>query len=235
VGKRLAEIRKEVDDSGMSFVSYMKRNLEDDVYEFLLKLARNTPVYVFSGIIRNFFLNNNEVRDLDLVIEDNVNIVELFHDFEIKRNSFGGYKIVVGNTNVDLWHLENTWAINYQLMLPYELYRYIPSTAFFNFSAVIFNFNERKFLCNNPFLSFLNTKKINYVYKPNANYALCVVNSLYYVDKYNLGIEDKLVRYLKELRKKNLDYSEIQIKHFGKIIYSDELIKARIDKLKLSR
>ena len=38
--------------------------------EILNAISRKTEVYVFSGIIRNFFLGESSFRDLDIVVGD---------------------------------------------------------------------------------------------------------------------------------------------------------------------
>lgn len=239
MGKKLAEIEEIVNESTIEFLEYIRRNVDAEVYGFLLKLSEKTNLYIFSGVIRNFFLGINDVRDLDVVIEQNIDIKDLFgNDFPIRLNSFGGYKIDINNVNVDLWLLEKTWAIQYQKRLDIELdslHKFIPSTAFFNFSAILYSFNEHKFYYKNDFLRFIRDKEINYVYKPNANYSLCVVNSLYYADKYNLKIAGKLKRFLIQLYKTKLNYTDIQLKHFGEILYTDEEIKQRISNFKIEK
>ena len=209
MGKKLVEIQKIVEDSPTGFLEYIKRNVSVEVYDFLLRLSEITDVYIFSGVIRNFFLQKEEIRDLDIVIKDDVDIESVVNNsISLKHNSFGGYKINMSEINIDLWTLEKTWAVQYQKRLELDdevdnLHRFIPSTAFFNFSAILFSLNEKKFYYKNDFLSFLSNREINYVYIPNANYSLCVVNSLYYADKYKLKIADKLKRFLIQLYKPN--------------------------------
>ena len=79
------------------------------------------------------------------------------------------------------------------------------------------------------FLRFLRDKKMDVVYKPNANYPLCVINTLYYSEKYNLKINENLKDYILFLHSKNnFDYENAQMKHFGKIIYTYEEIVKKI-------
>lgn len=233
MGKRLVDIKKDVDNSRLLFLEYLKSNLDDDIWGLLCDLSQYTDVYIFSGIIRNFFLKKTEFRDLDLIINKTIDVEKILKLLNIKfrLNSFGGYKLNINNINIDLWYLEDTWALKQQGTIDFELYKYIPSTAFFNFSAIIYSLREKQFYCKNHFLSFLRERKINYVYKPNANYALCIINSFYYSEKYNLKLAVKLKSYLTQLHRKKLDYAEIQLKHFGEILYSDEDISNKIKDL----
>ncbi len=235
MAKRLIDIKKEIDESGVAFKSHIKETLNKKVFELIDNLSQASQVYVFSGIIRNFFLRIEDYRDVDLFIDGDLDIKSLIQNYDYRINSFGGYKITIDNTNVDLWFLKDTWALkNSQGVLDIELAKHIPNTAFFNFSSIMFSFNENKFYYTNHFVSFIQNKKINLVFKPNANYALCVVNSFYYSDKFKLQLTDKLKRHLKLLHKTNADkYEDIQVKHFGKVTYTNETIDKRIKELEI--
>lgn len=236
MAKRLDKILDEVNASGDHFSAYLQKNLSSEVLLFLQKLRGATNILIFSGVIRNFFLGIDEIRDLDIVINDDLELDNVFNNYNVRKNSFGGYKFTVDNITVDVWAIEKTWAIQYQKNLTFQdLEKYIPSTAFFNFSAIVYSFKEKKFYCSSEFLSFIRDKEINYVYKPNSNYALCVVNTLYYVNEYNLKVADKLVNFLKVLYKKKLNYYDAQVKHFGKVLYTDEQIKSWIDNLNVRK
>lgn len=190
------------------------------------KAIENVDIYVFSGVIRNYFLNRHELRDIDFVVEDFSKIREFVEDYEFRENSFGGYKIKIGDIDVDLWETKNTWAFKYQNEIDYKLFRAIPNTSFFNFSSVIYHLNRKEFILNEDFLKFLSKKELEISFYPNPNHQLCLINTLYYSEKYRLTIGIKLKSFLKKQSAKiDSNYAEVQIKHFGKIIYTrDELI-----------
>lgn len=230
MAKKLADIRVEVESSADKFYEYLGKVLDKDTISIVYNISKLTNLYIFSGVIRNFFLNVHEIRDFDIVLEKEIDVKQFFKASKIKENSFGGYKIQIGKTRIDLWYLRNTWAIK-QYGRPFDipLEKYIPYTAFFNFSAIVFSFNEKKFYCHDAFLAFIRDKKINYLYEPNANTTLCIVNTLYYSDKYNLQIDNKLKRYVIRMFKSGeRDYEVVQKKHFGKIIYPDKDILKRV-------
>ncbi len=233
MAKRLIDINRDIEAQGIVFKSHIEKTLNQSVFELINKLSQASQVYVFSGIIRNFFLKIEDYRDVDLFIDGEIKIEPLIKNFNYRINSFGGYKITIDNTNVDLWFLKDTWALkNSQSVMDIELAKYIPKTAFFNFSSIIFSFYENKFYYTKHFASFIQNKKINLVFKPNANYALCVVNSFYYSDKFKLQLAGKLKRHLKFLHKTNAgNYEETQLKHFGKVYYTNEQINKKIEQL----
>lgn len=61
--------------------------------EILNAISRKTEVYVFSGIIRNFFLGESSFRDLDIVVGDVECVIDTINavdsDVEFRINSFG--------------------------------------------------------------------------------------------------------------------------------------------------
>ncbi len=230
MAKKLADIRQTIDTVEITFKSHLEKTLDKSVFDLLDTLSHTSQVYIFSGIIRNYFLKVEDYRDIDIFIEGKIDIERVIKKFKYRKNSFGGYKITVGKTNIDLWFLHDTWALNNsQGAFEFELAKYIPNTAFFNFSSIMFSFNESKFYYTKYFTRFLRDKKIDLVYKPNANYALCVVNSFYYSDKFKLKLTNKLKSHLKILHKVNADkYEETQVKHFGKVYYTRESIDKRI-------
>lgn len=230
MAKKLSDISEQVESSTFPFLEYLRKNIDSEILTIINSISEKTSVFIFSGVIRNFFLGINEVRDIDLVLKNAVDIHAYFDGFTIKKNSFGGYKISKKGLNIDLWILENTWALkHHQKSLDFDLELYIPSTAFFNFSAIVFSVNEMKFHKTKHFLRFLRDRQIDVVYKPNANYSLCIVNSFYYSDKFHLRISSHLKKHLFYLYKyyKN-DIESTQLKHFGKILYSSNEISIRI-------
>lgn len=233
MGKKLIDIKQRIESAEMIFKNHLANTLDKNVFEFLVNLSKTCEVYIFSGIIRNYFLKISEYRDVDVFIEGEVDIESMIKKFQYRKNSFGGYKIQVNDINIDLWFLQDTWALkNSQGSFEFDLAKYIPKTAFFNFSSIVFSFNENKFYYTKFFARFLRDKKIDLVFKPNANYALCVVNSFYYSDKFKLNLAEKLKTHIKQLNKSNADkYEETQLKHFGKIYYTKKEIEKRISQL----
>jgi len=225
-----------VESSAGSFIHYLNINVDERTIDILHQIAKKSTVYIFSGVIRNFFLGLKDVRDVDIVLSGEVDIESYFYDYNIRRNSFGGYKLSKEGISLDIWILGKSWAFQNQKILDFEIDKYMPSTAFFNFSSILFNLNESRFFYTKHFLRFIRDKKIDVVYKPNANYELCTINSFYYSDKYGLKLSENLKMHLFYLHKTNLiNYENVQLKHFGKVLYSNSTIQNRIDSLKEER
>lgn len=230
MGKKLSDIKELIEASRFAFYEYLLQTEDKMVMNLIHDISSQTRVFIFSGVIRNFFLGEKNNRDIDIILEKEIDIPAIFVGAEIKRNSFGGYKIVCNNTTIDLWYLENTWAFKNEPLLNFDLEIRVPGTAFFNFSSIIFSFNDKCFYYDNEFVKFLRDQEIDVVNTKNPNYKLCVVNTFYYSDKYQLKIKKRLKAFIVDLYQKlDKDYTEVQLKHFGKIMYPNEIIEHRME------
>ncbi|MGX7685571.1 hypothetical protein ACWA1C_00290 [Flectobacillus roseus] len=229
MAKKLSKIQEEIEASALSFKSYLERALDGEILSLFQQFCREGEVFLFSGVIRNFFLKTYLVRDLDIVINGDVNVEKLLENYTYKKNSFGGYKVTIAGKNIDIWFLKNTWALNYQINLNYELEKFIPLTSFFNFSSIVYDFNKSEFYVSTHFCRFLRDKRIDLVFAPNANLPLCLINSIYYSKRLKMPIAKKLSGHLtniyNRLKKNNISFDESQIKHFGKVLYTKEEIE----------
>lgn len=228
--KKLIKFKNKVDASSDAFFKHLDGIFEDDVKIALNAVQENTNVYLFSGLIRNYFLGIDDHRDIDVVLQKEVDVNAIFRKWEIRRNSFGGYKIFFESGPMDLWFMKDTWAFQNSVnTLNFQIEENIPNTAFFNFSSIIFCVNRKKFYYTEHFLKFLKDRKIDYVEKANANRGLCVVNTFFYADKFNLRIEPRLLDLVRDFDRRNdFDYKEIQLKHFGKVLFNDNEIENRL-------
>ena len=205
----------------MSFRRYLKDFLlTEESWRLLLDISNQTDVYIFSGVIRNFLLGYAYNRDLDIVVKniDNLNLSGINkREIQIKRNSFGGYKLKIGMLNIDAWDIDKTWGIQ-QMRLrstPYSLIK----TAFFNFSAITYDFNKSKFIYDRCFVDFYRTHAMNVQYKDNPNIPLCILNTFYYASKYLFSIKYDLCKWIVNNYSNDFDYEGVQLKHFNCVIF----------------
>ena len=130
-----------------------------------------------------------------------------------------------------MWSLQNTWGIvmDNKSLSPESLLE----TSFFNFSAIVYDYNNEIFIVGKPFLKFLNTHILDIVYEKNPKPELCIVNTLYYREKFGFEIGEKLSKWLVREYYSNpqLEYNIIQQNHFGKILYSKRKIINFINQL----
>lgn len=212
------------------FLEYLREKIGVKPFQFLMDLSSISEVLIFSGVLRNYFINyNGPVRDFDIVVRGNEFSIERFlANLEYTKNSFGGYKILVDSLTIDIWHIEKTWAytnkkVDLQLFNDYNL----PNTAFFNFSSVVFDFNNLKFIYSSSFEHFLETMEIDLVLEENPMPHLCIVNTIYYMRKFHLNISKRLKNYIVQHFNQYTeeDYCDIQIKHFKEVKFSYPYLK----------
>ncbi len=231
--KSLFKYSEKIEESGIPFYNYLEEVLDRDLFGRILEISRLSNIYIFSGVIRDYFIQSKGIRDIDVVVDSDIvnEIPQIFSDSNIRKNSYGGYKIDFKGIYVDLWHLEDTWTLKAVPVL-FEFVEYMPKTAFFNFSSIVYDFNKKQFYYTVDFLKFLKNKRLDYVNELNPNHELCIVNTFYYSERFNL----KIAKRLKELIAKwdartRKDYKDVQLKHFGKVLYSDRELETRLEHL----
>lgn len=232
-----------INSKSSDFWKLLQHSVNTKVLGFIDSLNNNSDLYVFSGVIRNYFLKRNliGIRDLDLLIDDQSgNAIDLLlanGAYKYKKNSFGGFKIVFEDFIIDVWYLKNTWGLKH-INLPFDnnFINAIIDTPFFNFSSIVFSIKKQKFIFNNYFIDFLKTKQLKIVLKENPNVALCIINTIYYSRRYKLSISYELKHYLiYEYNRIKIDFKKIQIKHFGCVMYSNDELSEYIKKLSYSK
>lgn len=153
--------------------------LDEDGWQALNILSNHDHVYVLSGVIRDFLTGNYDgSRDFDIVLRHgnfrDYEIMRFLRKSERNKNSFGGVKIRHFNEIVDIWKMSDTWGLKKQnLELTPES---LINTVFFNFSAIVYDFNNRKFIFDDRFCRFLQTHTMDVVYPENPNIPLCLAN-----------------------------------------------------------
>lgn len=223
-----------IDSQARFFKFYLQECLSYEMREILNAISRKTEVYVFSGIIRNFFLGESSFRDLDIVVGDVECVIDTINavdsEVEFRVNSFGGVKVKIQNLIIDLWGLENTWGIRKEKMelTPQSLLK----TAFFNFSGIVFDYNKSQFYYDDAFVHFLENRMMDVVYTKNPNIPLCIINSCYYRENYGFGLSRRLCywifinhTFLASDKKCEEIFNDVQRHHFAKVVISYEQIR----------
>lgn len=214
-----------------SFGLYVDNILyENDAKALVDCVASQVPVYIFSGVIRNFLLGYLSNRDIDFVALDSQKIViplSLLRSVSIRKNKFDGYKLTIGNLTIDCWDVSKTWGILQEGMKnnAYSLM----NTAFFNFSSIVYDYNNKRFLISEDFCEFYSTHIMEVVYTKNPRVETCIVNTLYYADFFGFSIGKSLRKWVVRNYRESLDFGDAQMSRFQSVVYSNEIIKAFAD------
>lgn len=220
--------RISIQSQSASFRLYVDNLLmHNSAKELVDYVAQQVPIYVFSGLIRNFLLGYLNNRDIDFVLLDTPHLklpYSLLRDVYIKKNKFGGYKLLTDDLTIDVWTIERTWGILEERMR--ASVNSLIDTAFFNFSAIAYDYHNSKFIISDEFEKFYATHVMEVVYERNPQKDTCIVNALYYADKYEFIIGNSLRKWIVKYYNGDYDYKAAQESRFQKILYSDSLIKA---------
>lgn len=220
--------RRLIQVQAASFGLFLDNILAENKAKDLVNCVSNqVPLYVFSGIIRNFLLGYLNNRDIDFVVVDTfkVNIpLSLLRNVSLSKNKFNGYKLVSNNLTIDWWDIERTWGILQEGMKG-TVYSLL-NTAFFNFSAIAYDYNKRRFIISEEFCKFFSTHTMEIVYAKNPRIDTCIINALYYADYYEFTIGNSLRKWIVKNYRENLDFERAQLSRYQKVIYSNEIIHA---------
>ena len=206
--------------------------------EFINKLLSSGDVYIFGGVIRDFFLDSNgsmqDHRDIDLVSTGSIsNIENYLLPLTIRKTRFGGYALRLEEKHIDLWELKRTWAIEHQPRFEFILDEVLPATSFFNITAIVFSLEKKKFFYRKEFEKGIGKRTLDIVYEPNPFPELCIVKSIEYIRKYGLTISQKLRRYiLKNIERVSNKLIPIQLSHYGRVWYDEATIKQFFEVIK---
>ncbi|QQQ70355.1 hypothetical protein [Chryseobacterium indologenes] len=221
-------------DKEKKFKIYLNNLLDHQIRTFIDDLMDHFVVYLFSGVIRNYFLNTyDRPNDLDLVLKmpNDVNFLEgiLKNYGDYRRNTFGGYKIFIDNLPIDIWFIEDTWAIaNNHIAIRHNIEDSLLHSTFFNFSSIIYDLGNDEFIGDKLFHDFLESREMDIVLENNPNKILCILKIKHYSEKYRISLSSTVINYYirnfysytKE------EYIKAQKKHFGNVIYEyQQLLK----------
>ena len=226
-----------IGNQASAFQCYIDNVLhENEMFDFFDFFSSQTDVYVFSGVIRDFLLGYNqygENRDYDFVIRHFNDITfprGLINGSACERNKFGGIKIVKGRSCFDVWGLEDTWGIVNKGEKDPDVFSLLQST-FFNFSSIVFDYKNSKFIIGDDFCKFYQTKSMDVVYKTNPYKESCIVSAFYYANRYDLIIGSRLKKWIVNNYSKQNDYQSVQIKRFGRVVYNNKEIEYLVGSL----
>lgn len=232
-----SSIARIIDEQNLSFGYFLKTYLLNErSWDVIQEIVKRSDIYVFSGIIRDFLTGSySGVRDLDFVLTEKGQINRLL-DWLIKKelvqihfNQFNGIKMKLGDYHIDIWHIQDTWGIKQEKKE--ATVDALIDSAFFNFQAIVYSLRNKQFIYHSDFCRFLETKVMDIVYEKNPSIPLCIVNVCHYWTLYNYNISSKLVRWLKLHYRKDMDLTEVQLKHFGSVFYPQDYINSFLKSL----
>jgi hypothetical protein len=223
-----ASVRGAIQAQAQSYKLYIDGILEHNQLKGLIDwVSGQVPTFVFSGITRNFLLGYLNNRDIDFVVIDSPRLhipISQLRDVTILKNKFDGYKLLTQLLTIDVWDVEKTWGIVQEGMRGTA--HSLMNTAFFNFSAIVYDYNKGRFYISDEFCRFYKTHVMEVVYARNPRIETCIVNALYYADRYEFVIGDSLRKWVVKHYVEGMSFKAAQESRFNEIVYTDELLRA---------
>ena len=202
------------------------------LFEEIRNRNNKYPAYLCGGAVRDILLNSNNIpRDLDIIIGYvSKEKLETFFSGRIKgKTSFGGLKLQIKDWPIDIWSLEDIWAIK-DGTVAWNGFSVYPEITFLNIDAIAIQLfsrrRQKREIYSKGFFEAISTKTIEINFEENPAPAKCIVRALQIANKYKFAIGPKLAGYMVA------HVSQMEIEELAKI-YQRRYIEARISVEKL--
>lgn len=188
---------------------------------------RGWDAVVFGGVIRDLVsgLGTSQIRDIDIVVDTGSrgDLVDACAPWIQRQTRFGGLHLKVGRWPVDIWRLEDTWALKrHEGTLSLSQ---LPGTTFLTSEAIAVSLHaklgkERKLFAGRFFESIA-SRVVDINHASNPYPELCVVRSLVTAYRLNLAIAPELCVYIANFgaRMSPDDLESVQLSHYGSVRY----------------
>ena len=231
--KTFAEIESIIGSDGNKFHDYIGKFLHAEVLGLVESLMKHTHVYLYNGLINNFFLRKQLPQKSNILFDGYLNLFKFLEPYDFEVNETGGYHVNIAGEEVNLWCIKELWSVKMnQPEIEGMLAHHIPHISLFNLSSIIYSFNKKKFYYTREYIQFLRTKELDFRYENQDCNPLAIVFTFYYVDQYKIKIGLRLKSYLKIIYPECLkECDRFQMDYFGKILYPQFELKRRIENL----
>lgn len=195
------------------------------VDSLLTDLVELGEVVIVGGGPRDWLLGK-EPRDLDFVVNTRQGaLASVLEPRQVRRNRYGGYKLLVENFQVDVWSLEATWAFSY-LRVKSPTLDDLPRTAFYNVDAIAVSILDGT-VYDGGFEAAVRDKELSVIFAENPFPVLCAARGLALAKRYGFRLGRSVVQYIDTLIADGLCWQQIdsaQRSHYGlPFVCSNEL------------
>ena len=169
--------------------------------QFLETVSAVGDVAIFGGMVRDiaYWGPRGFSSDVDAVIatEDRAGLIKILSSYEHKKNKFGGYRIQLSRSSIDLWTLESTWAFRAGLVRG-RCFADLIRTTFFDWDAVVFEVRSGRIHSIDRYLERLGRGLVDINLPNNPNPLGAVIRTLRLVVSRRAALSSKLADHLSE-------------------------------------
>jgi hypothetical protein len=201
--------------------------------------VRGWEAVVFGGLPRDLVsgIGTSKIRDIDIVVHgvSPEDLADACAPWIRRRTRFGGLHLKVGDWPVDIWRLEDTWALR-RNSLPLSLSQ-LPKTTFLTSESIAVSLHtqvgqERKVFAERFFESIA-SRVVDINYESNPYPELCVVRSLVTAFRLNVAIAPDLCVYIANVGAgmSRTDLEAVQLSHYGGVRYPGATLASCISRI----
>ena len=134
--------------------------------EFLRVTSRRGEPFLFGGAARDvFFRGRQEVNDLDIFVSGALSEEDFSSLGPVRRNRFGGYKLIAGGYDIDIWELERSLAFKWSATSFISVSNLL-RTVCFTTDAIAISFNGYRLIKSKDFDWSCDTRTLGFVAPP---------------------------------------------------------------------
>lgn len=196
------------------------------------KLSEDSGLVLFGGAVRDI-VDGIAPRDYDFVVNTkSENLEKNLSGLPYKKNSFGGYKLVLSDCALDIWALEDTWAFRASHLKPGIAN--LKDTVFLNIDSILV---ELKYgdVFSDGYIEALAKNTLDIVLEDNPLPSLCVLRSFVFQVKKHMKLSDNLNAYIKNwadnVTNPIAEIMSAQSKHYGREILSESILKENLSRV----
>lgn len=209
------------------------------IFDELLQIG---DIFIIGGILREYNdcnLNNlGELRDADFAIKitDGARWERLLHSLPNTINRFGGHKFVCAGLAIDVWDVDNTWAIkqNYVSVENSNYSKALSNSVFLTIDSIIYDVKNNSWV-DSLYKSSMESRVLDIVLAENPFISLNIIRAIVLKNKYEMVFSEQLKRIIKEISKKPDVVEElcsIQMKRYGKMIISRKIVEYELQNIR---
>ena len=107
--------------------------------------------------------------DFDVVVDGSWgHVINYLYGVGAVRNRFGGYRLCVGGSDVDVWAARDTWAIK-EGLVQYQGIESLLKTTILNWDAILMDWRTKEILCGTLYFDEIRTRTMDIILEANPN------------------------------------------------------------------
>jgi len=177
---------------------YARALLKDDSVGRLVRSVGDCgELFLFGGAPRDVaFAGARAVGDIDIFVEGQLDVDAVASvSRETRRTNFGGYRLIVGRHDIDIWELASSYAFRFEKKSDVGVQQLL-KTVCFSTDGVAISLATRKVTVSEEFVESFSKRVIDFVRVPSDPNILVAVRAARLITKLDLRPSRRLSTFL---------------------------------------